>query len=74
MKRFLLIMAAAFLTAFSVQARVINPTEGQVWWGYFNESDFNSGDNTLGTGSAMTLMAGIYIPAKHEQLAPLPIH
>lgn len=68
MKRFLLIMAAAFLTAFSVQARIITPAEGQVWWGYFNESDFETGDNTLGTGQAMTLMAGIYIPANHPQL------
>ena len=68
MKRFLLIMAAAFLTAFSVQARIITPAEGQVWWGYFNESDFETGDYTLGTGQAMTLMAGIYIPANHPQL------
>lgn len=61
-------MAAAFLTAVSTHARTINPTEGQVWWGYFNESDFETGDYTLGTGQAMTLMAGIYIPANHPQL------
>ena len=61
-------MAAAFMVAVCAQARIITPTEGQVWWGYFNESDFEIGDYTVGTGSAMTLMAGIYIPANHEQL------
>lgn len=68
MKKFLLIMAASILTAFSAQARIISPTEGQVWWGYFNESDFNTAEYTVGTGQAMTLMAGIYIPPKHAQL------
>ena len=68
MKKHLLFVAAAFMMAVCVQARVINPTEGQVWWGYFNESDFETADYTIGTGSAMTLMAGIYIPANHEQL------
>ena len=68
MKKHLLILAAAFMMAVCVQARVITPAENQVWWGYFNESDFEEGDYTIGTGSAMTLMAGIYIPANHEQL------
>lgn len=68
MKKHLLFVAAAFLIAVYVQAQVINPTEGQIWWGYFNESDFETADYTIGTGSAMTLMAGIYIPANHEQL------
>lgn len=73
MKKFLFLMTVTLLTAVSVQARVINPAEGQVWWGYFNETDFNSGDYTLGTGQAMTLMAGIYIPSKHEQLGEATI-
>ena len=68
MKKHLLIFAAAFMMAVCVQARVITPAENQVWWGYFNESDFEEGDYTIGTGSAMTLMAGIYIPANHAQL------
>lgn len=68
MKKFFLILAAAFMTVVCAQARIITPGENQVWWGYFNESDFDAGDYTVGTGSAMTLMAGIYIPANHEQL------
>ena len=57
MKKLLLIVAAALLLAAGAQARIINPGENQVWWGYFNESDFESGDYTIGTGQAMTLMA-----------------
>ena len=68
MKKFLLILAAAFMTVVCAQARIITPGENQVWWGYFNESDFNEADYTIGTGQAMTLMAAIYIPANHEQL------
>ena len=68
MKKILLILAAAFMTVVCAQARIITPGENQVWWGYFNESDFNEADYTIGTGTAMTLMAGIYIPANHEQL------
>ena len=74
MKKHLLILAAAFMMAVCVQARVITPTENQVWWGYFNESDFEESDYTIGTGSAMTLMAGIYIPANHAQLGSATIH
>ena len=61
-------IAAALLVAVTAQARIITPAENQVWWGYFNESDFQSGDYTIGTGSPMSLMAAIYVPAKHEQL------
>ena len=73
MKKLLLIIAAAFMLAESAQARIINPSDGQVWWGYFNESDFETADYTVGTGQAMTLMAGIYIPAGHEQLGQATI-
>ena len=73
MKKLLLMVAAALLLAVGAQARIINPGENQVWWGYFNESDFESGDYTIGTGQAMTLMAGIYIPANHPQLGSASI-
>lgn len=69
MKKHLLMLAAALLLVTGVQARVITPTENQVWWGYFNEADFTTADYTIGTGTAMTLMAAIYVPAGHEQLA-----
>lgn len=61
-------MTAALLLSVCTQARTITPGENQLWWGYFNESDFNTADYTIGTGSAMTLMAAIYIPANHGQL------
>ena len=73
MKKHLLILAAAFMMAVCAQARVIKPAENQVWWGYFNESDFETSDYVIGTGKAMTLMAGIYIPANHEQLGKATI-
>ena len=65
MKKHLLMLAAALLLVTGVQARVITPTENQVWWGYFNEADFTTADYTIGTGTAMTLMAAIYVPAGH---------
>lgn len=68
MKKLLLLVTAALLLAANTLARVITPTKEQVWWGYFNESDFETRDITVGTGSAMTLMAGIYIPANHPNL------
>lgn len=73
MKKQLLMMTAVLLLAVCAQARIITPGENQVWWGYFNESDFKTADNTIGTGSAMTLMAGIYIPANHPQLGSATI-
>lgn len=73
MKKQLLIIAAALMMAVCVQARIITPAENQVWWGYFSESDFETRDYIIGTGSAMTLMAGIYIPANHKQLGKATI-
>lgn len=61
-------LTAALMLAVFAQAKVITPEENQVWWGYFNESDFDVCDYTIGTGQAMTLMAAIYVPAGHEQL------
>ena len=68
MKKKLLLMTAALLLSVCTQARIITPGENQVWWGYFNESEFALGDYNIGTGKAMALMAAIYIPANHEQL------
>lgn len=62
---FILALCSNALTA---SAATITPTGNQVWWGYFNESDFAISDNTIGTGSPMALMAAIYVPANHEEL------
>ena len=67
MKKQLLIAAAALVLAVCAQARVITPGEGQIWWGYFSSNDVES-ITEVGTGSPMTLMAGIYIPANHPQI------
>ena len=67
MKKQLLIVAAALVLAVCAQARVITPSEGQIWWGYFSSDDVES-ITEVGTGSPMTLMAGIYIPANHPQI------
>lgn len=64
----LLTLIAALLLAVNSQAKSIEPDSNQIWWGYFNESDFEVGDYLIGTGSPMSLMAGIYVPAGHEQL------
>ncbi|MBR4129562.1 MAG: thioredoxin family protein [Bacteroidaceae bacterium] len=68
MVKHLLTLTAALVLAASAQARIIEAGEGQTWWGYFNESDFSTRESLIGTGSAMALMAGIYIPANHESL------
>ena len=62
---FILALCSNSLTA---SAATITPTGNQVWWGYFNESDFQTLDDIIGTGNPMTLMAAIYVPANHEQL------
>ena len=68
MVKHLLTLTAVLMLAVSAQARIIQPGENQVWWGYFNESDFSESDILIGTGSATALMAGIYIPANHDNL------
>ena len=45
----------------------ITPTDGQVWWGYMNESDL-SNSTTIGTGTPTSFLAAIKIPANHEQI------
>ena len=64
----LLTLIAALLLAVNSQAKSIEPGSNQIWWGYFNESDFEVGDYLIGTGSPMSLMTGIYVPTGHEQL------
>lgn len=64
----LLTLIATLLLAVNSQVKSIEPDSNQIWWGYFNESDFEVGDNLIGTGSPMSLMTGIYVPAGHEQL------
>lgn len=64
----LLLSALAAIIAVCTNAQSITPTDNQVWWGYFNESDFAISDNNIGTGSPMALMAAIYVPANHEEL------
>lgn len=44
------------------------PAADQLWWGYFNESDFNIQDITLGIGTPTPFLTAIAIPANHEQL------
>lgn len=72
MKR-LLFSALAAIIAVCTNAQSITPTDGQVWWGYFNESDFATFDGVIGTGSPMPLMAAIYVPANHEELGSATI-
>ena len=57
-------------TQSAVQNRraTITPTGDQIWWGYFNESDFSTYDELVGTGSVMPFLTGISIPANHEQI------
>lgn len=46
----------------------IQPSEGQIWWGYMSESDLSTSDG-IGVGQGnVPFMAGIYIPANHEQV------
>ena len=46
----------------------ITPTEDQIWWGYFNESDFSIFDGDIGTGTVMPFLTGIHVPASHDQI------
>ena len=46
----------------------IDPSEGQIWWGYMSESDLSI-TNTIGVGSGnIPFLTGIYVPANHEQI------
>ena len=56
-------------TAFAIHAEAaITPTDTQMWWGYFSESEveYLSYASSLGYSSACTLDAAIYIPANDE--------
>ena len=56
----LLLLVTVLLTTVVAQA--------QVWWGYFNEKDFEVFSTTVGVGSPVPFITGIYIPANHEQI------
>jgi hypothetical protein len=56
----LLLLVTVLLTTVVAQA--------QVWWGYFNESDFEVLDTSIGLGMPVPFMTGIYIPGNHEQV------
>ena len=56
----MLLMLTVLLTTVVAQA--------QVWWGYFNESDFEVLDTSIGLGTPVPFMTGIYIPGNHEQV------
>ena len=46
----------------------IQPSEGQIWWGYMSESDLSKVD-CIGVGqSNVPFLTGIYVPANHEQV------
>ena len=46
----------------------ITPTGDQIWWGYFNESDFDIFDTTIGIGKAHPFITAIAIPGNHDQI------
>lgn len=64
MKKHLLLLAAALFATFAQVQAAIEPTETQMWWGYFTDSDAASidYDSGLGFGSASTFDAGIAVP------------
>lgn len=50
-----------------VNKATITPTDGQMWWGYMNESEL-SNSTTIGIGSPTSFITGIYVPANNEQI------
>ena len=48
----------------NMKAKTITPTEGQLWWGYFTDSDASS-TKGVGTGANENFEAAIFIPANH---------
>ena len=65
MKKKLLIMLAMMMAMVSQAA--ITPTDNQLWWGYFNETDASSLDysGNLGYSKQATIDAAFFIPANH---------
>lgn len=51
----------------------ITPTDDQIWWGYFYESDFDIYDEAIGVGSKNPFLAAIAIPANHDLLGSATI-
>ncbi len=65
-KTFTLILALTM--AVGTFAQKIEPSDTQMWWGYYSESDAQKLDlvnDGLGMSSAATLDAAIYIPKNH---------
>ena len=50
-----------------VNKSTIAPTGDEVWWGYFNENDYN-GEQNIGTGRAATFVTAIHVAANNEQI------
>ena len=48
----------------NVKTKTITPTDGQLWWGYFADSDVSSVQG-VGTGAKENFEAAIFIPAGH---------
>ena len=46
----------------------IAPTENQMWWGYFSETDFELAESKVGIGKPTSFNAAIFVPANHEQI------
>lgn len=57
-------MKKLFLLIFAVMMAICSygQTGNQFWWGYFSESDFGESNKCIGTSSATTFIAGIYVP------------
>ena len=64
MKKHLLLLAAALFGAFTPLSAAIEPTETQMWWGYFTDSDAAAIDyeSGLGYSTASTFDVGILVP------------
>lgn len=63
-----MIMRKLFTFAFLLSLLLPVKTYSQVWWGYFNESDFSIKDGTIGIGQPNPFLTGIAIPANHDEI------
>ncbi len=64
MKRHLFLLAAALFAALLPARAAIEPTDTQMWWGYYTDSDAAAIDYSrgLGFGSASTFDVAIFVP------------
>ena len=63
-----MIMRKLFTFAFLLSLLLPAKAYSQVWWGYFNESDFSIKDGTIGIGQPNPFLTGIAIPANHDEI------